>query len=96
MLSISAIRRPDRRLVFLDLLGRLAGRLPQPLELVVGDEDPAAFLLEDRPQLRVRDVDRLLAERGSFAFRGGDLLRRRLGRLGSFLCRLAAAKKVAA
>ena len=55
-------QRADGRL----RLGRgprlVLGRLPQFLELLVGQEHPAALLLEDLPQLLVGDVDVLLAD----------------------------------
>jgi hypothetical protein len=70
----------DRRLVFFDLFGGVAGRLPHALEFVVGDENAAAFFLEERAELRIGNIDRLFPQR-LLALGRGDLLRRRLRRL---------------
>ena len=68
------------------------GRLPQLLELLVGEEHPAALFLEGLAELLVRDIDRLLAEGLLFLalVRSGRRRRRdasrRRGHLARFRC----------
>ena len=68
--SISVIRAPTGGFGSAAGCVLVLGRLPQFPELLVGQEHPAAVLLEDLAELLVGDVDALLADDLFLVFRG--------------------------